>query len=566
MIRIATMPSSASFMSMSSTSSLLPSLSTSTTYQERSKQQEDFVPSVDAPKLVSSRPWLTDTKQWQSNSKSKSKKSVRTNTRIPNDPNSDDSNQSQDQIEQLEQAPSEDSAPSVENTMTDIQRQLQQFNPSNAPVIPNQTERRGEPGIVQVHLIVDLTSESGVVDPSSKFLLEAVERSTYLQSVGLTFIRELPPIRTVEMHPRDPQLPFLFLIDWGSMNRDCHRLQLVMETVQQQYVESDTNRDSHGVATNTTTGARPQQRHEPYVLLVDFTGSIRRTECDYLFQEFAREKNKVRLAKRSIVQDRFYEHSTKRIHPGKLIPNQWHEPSFASGPILHSPLVLRETIVTIINNITQGKSIQSMERPIDVGYFWTSGDYSHFSFYRRDIAKVVKTLHHSKIDDTSVMENQVRLAYSDKKGMGEGNVQEEYFSELLTCKIVVITQHDEFEDHYRLMESLASGALVMTDPMIAMPAGLVDKVNVVVYNSPSDLKKLIKYYLQPENEKERKRIAEEGFKLVMGRHRCWHRLEELVFGRPLTNVDKPFLPAPPKEERPKSLFLVAVEEIVGQFV
>jgi spore maturation protein CgeB len=110
------------------------------------------------------------------------------------------------------------------------------------------------------------------------------------------------------------------------------------------------------------------------------------------------------------------------------------------------------------------------------------------------------------------------------------------------------------------MESLASGALVMSDKMLAMPAGLVDKVNVIVYDSPAELKKLVRYYLQPENEKERRRIALEGFKLVMGRHRCWHRLEELIFGQPMTSVYKPYELAPKKEERSDSMYWIAADE------
>lgn len=238
----------------------------------------------------------------------------------------------------------------------------------------------------------------------------------------------------------------------------------------------------------------------------------------------------------------------KKIHIGQLLPNQWHDvPSNYDKPVLHSPIALRESFVMSIQNITNGKPIsRGTKRPIDVGYFWKSGDYSHYSFYRRDVAKVVKTLHHSTLNKKTGkrMVNQVQIVYSDEKGMEAGNVQFKYTWELLHCKIVVITQRDEWEDHYRLMESLASGSLVLTDPMIALPAGLVDRVNIVVYESPKVLKELIKYYLKPENEKERRRIAYQGYRLVMGRHRCWHRIEELLFGRPLTNVDQLNAPAP----------------------
>jgi hypothetical protein len=102
--------------------------------------------------------------------------------------------------------------------------------------------------------------------------------------------------------------------------------------------------------------------------------------------------------------------------------------------------------------------------------------------------------------------------------------------------------------------------------MIAMPAGLIDGVNIVVYDSPSSLKKLIRHYLQPEHEEERKKIAIEGYKVAMGRHRCWHRLEELLFGRPLTNVDSSTLIPPIREKRPESMFWVAEEDALDQFV
>jgi hypothetical protein len=431
-----------------------------------------------------------------------------------------------------------------EDDVVDVSKVLQQYNASHSPVIPHDIFREGM--TVQVHLIVDLTRESTIVDPSSKFLRQAIERSQYMQLHAITFIRNLPPYKTVHIHEKkdDEDVPFLYVVDWGSMNRDCHRLQLIMETIQQQQQQQQQEKQ------------RQQEEDDPYMLLVDFTGSTRQTICDdyYLVSNNNNRQGKIRLAKRSIVQDRYYDHTTKQIHLGNVVPNrrrQSHDDDDDNDelPILHSPLVLRESFVNAIYNVTKiGESIyKTLKRPIDVGYFWNTGDYSHFSFYRRDVAKVVKTLHHSKITQKKRMENDVNLAYTDKKGYGENNVQMEYINKLLSCKIVVITQRDEYEDNFRLMESLASGALVVSDRMTALPSGLIDKVNIVFYDSPSDLKKLIRYYLQPENEKERMKIAAEGYKLAMGRHRCWHRLEELVFGRPLTNVDKPKAIAPMKE-------------------
>ena len=433
------------------------------------------------------------------------------------------------------------------------------YKSSDAPVILDGWNRT-----VQVHLIVDVTNSVSGIDPASKLLLAAVERSDYTQLLAVTFVR--PDVDTIEVSPRKKSLPLVYLIDWGSMDRDCHRLQLVLENLRQKegefFLQKNNITKTSSSLTSTSQLKSAEETEEPYFLLLDFSGSSRQTGCNYLFTTpssintkrneitYARkiDKNRIRLAKRSIIENRYYDHSMKKIHIGQLLPNQWHDvPSNYDKPVLHSPIALRESFVMSIQNITNGKPIsRGTKRPIDVGYFWKSGDYSHYSFYRRDVAKVVKTLHHSTLNKKTGkrMVNQVQIVYSDEKGMEAGNVQFKYTWELLHCKIVVITQRDEWEDHYRLMESLASGSLVLTDPMIALPAGLVDRVNIVVYESPKVLKELIKYYLKPENEKERRRIAYQGYRLVMGRHRCWHRIEELLFGRPLTNVDQLNAPAP----------------------
>jgi hypothetical protein len=456
------------------------------------------------------------------------------------------------QVERIKQSSSSKQSEKVVDDNNDYL--LSRYKPSNSPVILDGWNRT-----VQVHLIVDITGSANV-DPASKLLLAAVERSEYIQLSAVTFVR--PSMNTIEVFPRKTNLPFLYLIDWGSMDRDCHRLQLVLDNLGKQ-------EKSH----------EEEEIEESYIFLVDFSGSTRRTGCSNLFAtskgvdtgvdassssqseiSYARtnDMKRIRLAKRSIVQNRYYDHASKEMHMGELLPNQWdHVPLDYDKPILHSPIALRESFVMSIHNITKGNMVsRGLRRPIDVGYFWKSGDYSHYSFYRRDVAKVVKTLHHSTIDKKTgkLMENQVQIVYSDEKGMEAGNVQYKYTWDLLKCKIVVITQRDEWEDHYRLMESLASGALVMTDPMVALPAGLVDTVNIIMYDNPKMLKELIKYYLKPENEKERRSIAHKGYKLAMGRHRCWHRLEELLFGSPLTNVDQHNAPAPEKEEQPDSSY------------
>ncbi len=439
-----------------------------------------------------------------------------------------------------------DESPTMESTIeendTDL---LSSYKASNAPVILEGWDRT-----VQVHLIVDVTG-SDEIDQASKLLSAAVGRSQYLQLTGVTFVK--PSIESFEIFPRDPKLPLLFLIDWGSMDRDCHRLQLVLEQIELEHELSK------------KTSKIQDEIEDPYFLLIDSTGSTRQTQCDYLFQDivsntrsyaFTNDKNRIRLAKRSIVQNRYYDVETNQVYLGQVAPNQWQgTPKNYDKPVLHSPMALRETFVMAIQNITGGETIVPTNdglRPIDVGYFWKTGDYSHYGFYRRDIARVVKTLHGVTVDKTTGrrMQNDVGIAYSDVREMTAGKIQAEYIEKIGQCKIIVIAQRDEWEDHYRLMESLASGALVMTDSMVALPDGLQDKVNIVVYDNPKMLKELIRYYLDPTQKDERKKIASKGYKLAMGRHRCWHRLEELLFGQPLTNAYQHDAPAPSKERRP----------------
>lgn len=91
-----------------------------------------------------------------------------------------------------------------------------------------------------------------------------------------------------------------------------------------------------------------------------------------------------------------------------------------------------------------------------------------------------------------------------------------------------MTQRDNWEDHYRLFEALTSGALVMTDRMLSLPAGLQDGVSIIEYASVNDLKAKINFYLY--HTEERLAIAARGKRIAMERHRSWHRMEEVIFG------------------------------------
>lgn len=355
---------------------------------------------------------------------------------------------------------------------------------------------------VDVHLIVDV-SGSGSVGPQSKFLLDGLERSPFTNMVGMTFLN--PTMQQVQIGERGTR-PMVYMVDWGSMQRDCHRLQRVLDAL--------------------------QRTKDEYVLLVDYTGSTRQSTCEAYFEKDTR----VRLAKRSIVSNRHYDHLKKTIDPGKVSDN--------TGHVMQAPLVVRERFVAALRNNTREQNPMRSTRRVDVCFFWKPGDYSHYGFWRRDVSKFLE-----RLGKSSPYSTLVDVLANDVEGMEMGNIQLKYVNALLHCKIVVIAQRDEWEDHYRLYESLASGALVMTDPMLAPPEGLKNKTNILIYDSLESLEQMIRYYL--EQSSRRKSVARRGMELALGRYRSWHRVEQLLFGQPLFQVDAPLEDPPEKMTRPQ---------------
>ena len=95
---------------------------------------------------------------------------------------------------------------------------------------------------------------------------------------------------------------------------------------------------------------------------------------------------------------------------------------------------------------------------------------------------------------------------------------------------------------YRLMEALAGGAMVLTDPMQPLPVHIQDGKHLLVYRSLGQLKRLIKYYL--EYPEERLKIARAGHDLAMTAHRSWHIMERFVLGEWLRKLGFSFLLRP----------------------
>jgi spore maturation protein CgeB len=103
-----------------------------------------------------------------------------------------------------------------------------------------------------------------------------------------------------------------------------------------------------------------------------------------------------------------------------------------------------------------------------------------------------------------------------------------------------VTQRDPWEDSYRLMEAMAAGVMVISDRMLAPPKGIIDGIHLRFFSSIPELKILIIHYLLYDEE--RIKVAKAGHTLVMSQHRAWHRMEELIFGAPLTKISNTLFP------------------------
>ena len=118
--------------------------------------------------------------------------------------------------------------------------------------------------------------------------------------------------------------------------------------------------------------------------------------------------------------------------------------------------------------------------------------------------------------------------------MGRNIVLSEYSKIMLKSKIIVVAQRDGWSDHYRLMEALSSGAMVIADETLILPRGLRHAESLVIFDSFSDLREKLLYYVQHDTE--RLKIAQRGWEIAMGYHRSWHAQGFVIFGQPVTHA------------------------------
>lgn len=175
----------------------------------------------------------------------------------------------------------------------------------------------------------------------------------------------------------------------------------------------------------------------------------------------------------------------------------------------------------------------SLDRPYDISHFWKVGnDDNHTSVIRDAVNDVVRSLGdiHAPDKGPSIMKTFADQFGEDLGSFKSINVTCPLAREMLQYKILVVAQKDKYEGHYRLMDALLSGALVMTDPISSLPLFLEDRINIVVYRSPAELKRSLKFYLLRDNEAERIEIGRRGREIALRHHSPAAWVERMVFG------------------------------------
>lgn len=245
--------------------------------------------------------------------------------------------------------------------------------------------------------------------------------------------------------------------------------------------------------------------------------------------------------KRGIVEGRGYNMTADKVTPGQIETFQnWSD--YAAAPLRHTPYAvrsdyfdgLRQVLVQrqLMNNSTELErfDLPGIDRSMDVVHFWPPrgpgvdrGGRVPNSLLRHHVTLTLLKM--------PVLKSWTALAGTANM-IGRNAVDLAYPAKILEFKIVIVAQKDSHEEHYRLMEALVSGALVLSDVMLTMPKDFKDGESIVLYRNMEELQEKIHYYLN--NSDERLGIARKGYELAVRRHRSFHLMEEVFFGKLLS--------------------------------
>ncbi|GKY92514.1 hypothetical protein MPSEU_000221700 [Mayamaea pseudoterrestris] len=363
-----------------------------------------------------------------------------------------------------------------------------------------------------------VAGRSNQTDPVVSYLDDALDRSKYMQLVQRVDYTVDARIRKVDK--LEAWTPMVYVIDWASLERDCH----VLERLFLQQNSGATLEDN------------------AFLFYHDTTNSARVVQCRNVDEQFSGQR--VFYAKQSIVQDRYWNATLQWIEPGSLLDGLVSETTH-QATILYAPQTLSEVFVHRIDTALARRKRQkvldtlpSRHRPIDVVVMSGNASCSHYGSLREHVTK-------------QVLQHAMKQNYTVKL-IGEPNeviVNDTLIDDLMTAKIAVFAQPDEWQETTGMLEAMASGALVVSDRVLQPTysaslnhSGLVDEQNVLFYNDISSLLQILDDYL--ENGDRRKTVVKAGWEYSMGTRRSWQGMETLLFGSPGTHAGQPFEKAP----------------------
>lgn len=275
------------------------------------------------------------------------------------------------------------------------------------------------------------------------------------------------------------------------------------------------------------------------ICIVDYADGPSLPRCANIEAQVGVEN--VRYSVRSVVTGRNWNETIGWVQGGgRLSLNKTYGITYRQA----SYMVRTDMIKVLENslrarNMTLADPIERIDRPVDVAHFWPHSNSSTNQQDRRSVLHFRSKLR-SKISDLVVDLGKTQSSLNVFVGLkghakesGRTGVHTDYMNALLASKIVVVTQRDEWEEHYRLMEAIIGGAMVMTDRMLTLPAGLQNGTSIVEFDSAESLVSLISYYLRHSDE--RLEIARAARDVALRKHRSWHRMEEIIFGESLSN-------------------------------
>ncbi|CAJ1967771.1 unnamed protein product [Cylindrotheca closterium] len=269
----------------------------------------------------------------------------------------------------------------------------------------------------------------------------------------------------------------------------------------------------------------------------------------------------IRYGLRCIDKYRRWAKAKGYINAGRIVHPMWDEMLITQGgPPLHAPFAVRTDIADSIHNLlpsiaqgpndkntttttTTGSSGASCsplpyhpvdcipDRPMDLIHLWKVIETNNglLRNLATESVEQMRTWKHPTENRTLRVETAIQ---GNRAHAGRQSVSDDYVRTLLQTKIVVVTQRDGWEDHFRLFEALAAGTMVLMDEMVSLPHSLEDGESVVFFHSIQEMHDKALYYI--EHTEERLAIARKGWEVTMEKHRSWHRLEEMLFGKGLT--------------------------------